>query len=237
MRLFQFASIVAYATFAIALTITTPQNGDKVDFSKPYEVKWTTVASDPETFTLILFSAASPNNQKVITKDAKSSDGSYTIDKLWDIKTGNGYQFNIISNSTHNTGILAQSQTFNVTKVADKPVTSKQDFTKPTITISSSSSSPSCTSTSTSITITTTSRPCILHNTFSTSIPSPSSRAPCSPSSYTAIPSNSINKATSTTHSATQTVAAPTSSVGGSSSITIPAAAGSLMLSLFALAL
>ncbi|KAB8073889.1 Ser-Thr-rich glycosyl-phosphatidyl-inositol-anchored membrane family-domain-containing protein [Aspergillus leporis] len=231
MRLFQLASLVAYATFAIALTITTPQNGDKVDFSKPYEVKWTTVASDPDTFTLILFSSASPNNQKVVTKEAKSSDGSYTIDKLWDIKIGNGYQFNIISNSTHNTGILAQSQTFNVTKVADKPVTSKQDFTKPTIT-NSSSSSPSCTSTK----VTTTSRPCIIHNTFSTSISSPSSRVPCSPPSSTAIPSSSINKATSATHSATQTVAAPTGSTAGSAALTIPAA-GSLVLSLFALVL
>ncbi|KAE8419120.1 Ser-Thr-rich glycosyl-phosphatidyl-inositol-anchored membrane family-domain-containing protein [Aspergillus pseudocaelatus] len=231
MRFFQIASIVAYAASSLAVTITSPQNGDKVDFSKPYTIKWTTVPSDPEQVNIVLKNQTS--SEKEIAKDIKTSDGKYTIDKIWDIETGTGYQFNFVSNSKKNTGILAQSQIFNVTAVADPPKPCKQYFsTKITKT-------PSCTRSSTSTTIKTktTSRPCIIHSTLSTSKPSPSSsRAPYSPSSSTVAPSASVNKATTATNSASSTSAAPTESTGGSAALTIPAA-GSLMLSLFALAL
>ncbi|KAF5862358.1 hypothetical protein ETB97_011794 [Aspergillus alliaceus] len=167
MRFFQIASIVAYAASSFALTITSPQSGDKLDFSKPYTIKWTTVGSDPETFKINLLNQTAANTKKEIAKSVRSADGKYTIEKLWDIEPANGYQFNFESDSKENTGILAQSQVFNVTKVADPP--------KPT------------------------------H--------------------------------TSATNTATHSAAAPTDSTAGSASLTIPAAAGSLMLSLFALAL
>ncbi|KAB8234911.1 Ser-Thr-rich glycosyl-phosphatidyl-inositol-anchored membrane family-domain-containing protein [Aspergillus alliaceus] len=235
MRFFQIASIVAYAASSFALTITSPQSGDKLDFSKPYTIKWTTVGSDPETFKINLLNQTAANTKKEIAKSVRSADGKYTIEKLWDIEPANGYQFNFESDSKENTGILAQSQVFNVTKVADPPKPSKQDFSS-TIT----KPPPSCTSTSTRIRIRTTSRPCIIHNTFSTSSPSFSSapRAPWSPSSSTVTPSRSVNNThTSATNTATHSAAAPTDSTAGSASLTIPAAAGSLMLSLFALAL
>ncbi|GAT22252.1 hypothetical protein RIB2604_01502850 [Aspergillus luchuensis] len=40
-------SMMAFAITALAftaITITQPKNGDQVDFSKPYTIKWTTVA-------------------------------------------------------------------------------------------------------------------------------------------------------------------------------------------------
>ncbi|KAE8135839.1 Ser-Thr-rich glycosyl-phosphatidyl-inositol-anchored membrane family-domain-containing protein [Aspergillus pseudotamarii] len=236
MRFFQIASIVAYAASSLAVTITSPQNGDKVDFSKPYTIKWTTVPSDPEQVNIVLKNQTS--SEKEIAKDIKTSDGKYTIDKIWDIETGTGYQFNFVSNSKKNTGILAQSQIFNVTAVADPPKPCKQYFSTK-ITKTPSSTAPSCTRSSTSTTIKTkiTSRPCIIHSTLSTSKLSPSSsRAPYSPSSSTVAPSASVNKASTATNSASSTSAAPTESTGGSAALTIPAA-GSLMLSLFALAL
>ncbi|KAE8353718.1 Ser-Thr-rich glycosyl-phosphatidyl-inositol-anchored membrane family-domain-containing protein [Aspergillus coremiiformis] len=137
MRFFQIASVVAYAASSLALTITSPQTGDKVDFSQPYTVKWTTVDSDPDTFNINLVSQTTANNKKEIAKNVKSSDGKYTIEKLLDIDTGNGYQLNFESSSQNNTGILAQSHVFNVTKVAE-PTKSTQTSTTQTATESTS---------------------------------------------------------------------------------------------------
>ncbi|PIG89787.1 conserved threonine rich protein [Aspergillus arachidicola] len=243
MRFFQIASIVAYAATSLAVTITSPQNGDKVDFSKPYTIKWTTVPSDPEQVNIVLKNQTT--SEKEIAKNVKTSDGKYTIDSIWDIETGTGYQFNFISNSTKNTGILAQSQIFNVTAVADPPKPCKQYFSTK-ITKTSSSTTPSCTCTSISTTIKTrtTSRPCIIHSTLSTSKSSPSSsRAPCSPSSSTVLPSASVNKGDPFPNNSLychelrfQHLRYFDRVAGGSAALTIPAA-GSLMLSLFALAL
>ncbi|EIT73411.1 putative threonine-rich protein [Aspergillus oryzae 100-8] len=192
MRFFQIASIVAYA--ATSLASLTPSNGP---LSRMYSVEPTPTGeaiSDPEQVNIVLKNQTS--SEKEIAKNVKTSDGKYTIDSIWDIETGTGYQFNFISNSTKNTGILAQSQIFNVTAVADPPKPCKQYFSTK-ITKTSSSTTPSCTCTSISTTIKTrtTSRPCIIHSTLSTSKSSPSSsRAPCSPSSSTALPSASVNK-------------------------------------------
>ncbi|KAL3261562.1 hypothetical protein ABHI18_003648 [Aspergillus niger] len=191
-------SMMAFAVTALAITITQPQNGDQVDFSKPYTVKWTTVASDPSNFTIMLVNM---NSQPTVSKkiaNVKTSDSKYTVDKVVGIPVANGYQLNAESNTTHNTGILSQSQQFNVTKVG-KAETSKENS------ILSSSPSP-CIRPRTSTTITkTTSRPCINHQTTSP------------PSSTT--PSASKTPASATT-SATHTAAASTSSSAGSAAYT-----------------
>ncbi|PYH91062.1 hypothetical protein BO71DRAFT_60355 [Aspergillus ellipticus CBS 707.79] len=117
-------SIVAFATSALALTITQPRSNDQVDFSKPYTVKWTTVGSDPDEFTLLLVNMnGQPNVSKNIA-NIKTSSSSYTIDKVTGIPVANGYQFNAISNTSMNTGILSQSSQFNVTKVGKVETTS-----------------------------------------------------------------------------------------------------------------
>ncbi|RAK73091.1 GPI anchored serine-threonine rich family protein [Aspergillus fijiensis CBS 313.89] len=111
-------AIVAFAASALALTITAPKAGDQVDFSKSYKFQWTTVSSDPDEVTLVLVNMASqPTVNKVITQNAKVSDGSYTVDMITGIPVANGYQLNAIANTTQNTGILSQSNQFNVTKV------------------------------------------------------------------------------------------------------------------------
>ncbi|GCB20342.1 UPF0619 GPI-anchored membrane protein AFUA_3G00880 [Aspergillus awamori] len=201
-------SMMAFAVTALAITITQPQNGDQVDFSKPYTIKWTTVASDPSNFTIMLVNM---NSQPTVSKkiaNVKTSDSKYTVDKVVGIPVANGYQLNAESNTTHNTGILSQSQQFNVTKVG-KAETSKENsiLSSSSSQLSSSSPSPSpCIRPRTSTTITkTTSRPCINHQTTSP------------PSSTT--PSASKTPASATT-SATHTAAASTSSSAGSAAYT-----------------
>ncbi|BCS16038.1 hypothetical protein ASPFODRAFT_212115 [Aspergillus luchuensis CBS 106.47] len=205
-------SMMAFAITALAITITQPKNGDQVDFSKPYTIKWTTVASDPTNFDLILVNM---NSQPTVSKkiaNVKTSDSKYTVDKVIGIPVAEGYQLNAESNTTHNTGILSQSQQFNVTKVG-KAETSKENSilsSSPPSPSQPSSSSPSsspspCIRPHTSTIITkTTSRPCINHQTTS-----PSSTAP----------SASTTPASATT-SATQTAAASTSSSAGSAAYT-----------------
>ncbi|OJJ77673.1 hypothetical protein ASPBRDRAFT_655288 [Aspergillus brasiliensis CBS 101740] len=206
-------SMMAFAATALgmSITITQPKNGDQVDFSKPYTIKWTTVASDPSNFTIMLVNM---NSQPTVSKkiaNVKTSDSQYTVDKVIGIPVAYGYQLNAESNTTQNTGILSQSQQFNVTKVG-KAETSKENsilsssLSSPSQ-LSSSSPSPSpCIRPHTSTTITkTTSRPCINHQ---TTLP---------PSST--IPSASKTPASATT-SATQTAAASTSSSAGSAAYT-----------------
>ncbi|PYH45056.1 GPI anchored serine-threonine rich family protein [Aspergillus saccharolyticus JOP 1030-1] len=111
-------AIVAFAASALAMTLTAPKAGDKVDFSKPYKITWTTVPSDQDQVTLELVNMASqPTVSKVIAENVKVSAGSYTVDKITGIPVANGYQINAIANSTQNTGILSQSNQFNVTAV------------------------------------------------------------------------------------------------------------------------
>ncbi|GKZ46831.1 hypothetical protein AbraIFM66951_009989 [Aspergillus brasiliensis] len=116
-------SMMAFAATALAITITQPKNGDQVDFSKPYTIKWTTVASDPSNFTIMLVNM---NSQPTVSKkiaNVKTSDSQYTVDKVIGIPVAEGYQLNAESNTTQNTGILSQSQQFNVTKVGKAETT------------------------------------------------------------------------------------------------------------------
>ncbi|OOF99063.1 hypothetical protein ASPCADRAFT_204725 [Aspergillus carbonarius ITEM 5010] len=135
-----FISIVAFAASAIALTITEPSANDQVDFSKPYTIKWTTVPSDPSNFTLMLVNMNSQPNVSKKIADVKTSDNQYTVDKVTGIPVANGYQFNGESNTTTNTGILSQSQQFNVTKVG-KVETTSSATTSATQTAAASTSS------------------------------------------------------------------------------------------------
>ncbi|RAL16334.1 GPI anchored serine-threonine rich family protein [Aspergillus homomorphus CBS 101889] len=113
-----FLAVAAFAASALALTIVQPKAGDKVDFSQSYEFKWNTVSSDPDEVTLVLVNMASqPTVNKPIAQNVKVSAGSYKVDKITGIPVADGYQLNAIANTTQNTGILSQSNQFNVTKV------------------------------------------------------------------------------------------------------------------------
>ncbi|GES63573.1 conserved threonine rich protein [Aspergillus terreus] len=266
---FNVASIVAFAASAMALTVTSPAQGDKVDFSKPVDIKWRSVESvdlhpnasaqetptdqtrsDPKNITLELVNMnGQPNVNKQIADGVKASEGHYKVDKLWGIPVAEGYQINIISNEERNTGILAQSQQFNVTRVADPPKTSKRDSihspTTTTITktayTSATQPSRSCSCSYRSRLIKPSARPCVKH--YSSAPPSSTvpSASTSTGESYRGCVESPVSltrhdsaAATSARASATETAPAATSSTAGSASLAVPAA-GSLAMGLLAL--
>lgn len=116
-------------------------------------------STDPQSFDIYLVNnAVYPSLEKKVASDVDTDKGSYTIKDLSGIANGydlslhhyflsnrhirHGFQINLQSDSSHNTGILAQSQQFNVSD-------GKQDSsTSTTATLSSSSSSSSSSSVS-----------------------------------------------------------------------------------------
>ncbi|KAL4943681.1 Ser-Thr-rich glycosyl-phosphatidyl-inositol-anchored membrane family-domain-containing protein [Aspergillus oleicola] len=110
---------LAFALSALALNITYPGTSTRrVDLSKPFTIKWRTVPSDPESFTITLVNSDGHNINKDIVKDVESSEEEYRVDSVSGIPTGENYQINFRSTERNNQGILAQSTRFNVTKVA-----------------------------------------------------------------------------------------------------------------------
>ncbi|CEL08691.1 hypothetical protein ASPCAL11836 [Aspergillus calidoustus] len=138
------SSALLLAVTAGALQVTEPKKNVEIDPSSSFTVKWDSVSTDPSSFDLYLVNnAVYPPVDKKIATDVDTSDGSYTVDSISGLADGPGYQINLFSNEEHNTGILAQSQQFNVTGSDDSSS-------------SSSSATPTTTSTSTSSTSTTT---------------------------------------------------------------------------------
>ncbi|KAL4803604.1 Ser-Thr-rich glycosyl-phosphatidyl-inositol-anchored membrane family-domain-containing protein [Aspergillus unguis] len=112
---------LAFALSALAVTITSPgTTNQKVDFSKPFTIRWNTVSSDADKFTITLVNANGNNVKKDLAKDVDTSEGEYRVESVSGIPVGNNYQINFRSTARDNQGILAQSPMFNVTKVAEK---------------------------------------------------------------------------------------------------------------------
>ncbi|KAL5049097.1 Ser-Thr-rich glycosyl-phosphatidyl-inositol-anchored membrane family-domain-containing protein [Aspergillus fruticulosus] len=150
MRLVLASSLLTFAVSVGALQVTQPEKGAEIDPSSSFTVKWDSVSTDPSSFDLYLVNnAVYPNVEKKIASDVDTSDGSYTVDGVSGLENGGGYQINLFSNSGHSTGILAQSEQFNVTG-ADTTSSSTSSTATPTSTSSSTSTeSESTTSTST----------------------------------------------------------------------------------------
>ncbi|KAL4909022.1 Ser-Thr-rich glycosyl-phosphatidyl-inositol-anchored membrane family-domain-containing protein [Aspergillus multicolor] len=111
---------LAFAISALAMTITSPgTTNQKVDFSKPFTIKWGTVNGDPDQFTITLVNMDGHRVNKDLAKDVDASKEEYRVEKVADIPVANNYQINFRSTEKENVGILAQSPRFNVTKVAD----------------------------------------------------------------------------------------------------------------------
>ncbi|KAL4920018.1 Ser-Thr-rich glycosyl-phosphatidyl-inositol-anchored membrane family-domain-containing protein [Aspergillus aurantiobrunneus] len=119
MRLNSLSLLLAFAVSALALTVTSPRERERVDFSRPYTIRWSTVPSDPQNFTITLVNANSHNVNKDIAVDVDSSEEEYRVERIRDIPVGNNYQINIRSTARNNQGLLAQSPRFNVTRAAD----------------------------------------------------------------------------------------------------------------------
>jgi hypothetical protein len=94
-----------------------------------------------------------PVNQ-LVAENVKTSDGSYTIDGL-STDNGSGYQVNFVSKDPKNTGILAQSQQFNV-ESSGSSSSSSASTTATGTSSSSTSGTATTTATTTASTMTTT---------------------------------------------------------------------------------
>lgn len=110
----QVAVLLALAAPLYAVEITSPSKNDVVDPSKGVTVKWSTVSTDPARAHLVLVNMAAGHTP--FTKDLGEIDlstGSLTISQK-DVPSDAGYQFNFESTAAQNTGILAQSEQFEV---------------------------------------------------------------------------------------------------------------------------
>ncbi|KAK4463889.1 hypothetical protein QBC42DRAFT_147852, partial [Cladorrhinum samala] len=109
-----FLTSVLAATSVTAIQITSPSKHDKVSAATGFEVKWTTVSTDPTTAHLFLVNMAGGHTP--YSKDLGEVDlstGSTVVNEK-DIPDDNTWQVNFQSIETHNTGILAQSEQFTI---------------------------------------------------------------------------------------------------------------------------
>ncbi|KAE8361273.1 Ser-Thr-rich glycosyl-phosphatidyl-inositol-anchored membrane family-domain-containing protein [Aspergillus caelatus] len=150
MRLSYAVSLLPLAASVGALQVTSPKKGEDVDLSKSFTVKWDAVDTDPSSFDLyIVNNAVYPSVEQKIASDVDSSKGSYDVSGLSDLTNGKGYQINFLSNSAKNSGILAQSQQFNVEGSSESTSTA---------TASESKTTTSATGTSTATTVSSSAR-------------------------------------------------------------------------------
>ncbi|KAE8156840.1 Ser-Thr-rich glycosyl-phosphatidyl-inositol-anchored membrane family-domain-containing protein [Aspergillus tamarii] len=150
MRLSYAVSLLPLAASVGALQVTSPKKGEDVDLSKSFTVKWDAVDTDPSSFDLyIVNNAVYPSVEQKIASDVDSSKGSYDVSGLSDLTNGKGYQINFLSNSAQNSGILAQSQQFNVEGSSESTSTT---------TASESKTTTSATGTSTATTVSSSAR-------------------------------------------------------------------------------
>lgn len=132
---FAFAGLLAAAQ---AILVSSPAKDSKVDFSKSVDIIWTSVSTDPSTFNLVLVDQTNmvpiPIQDKV-----KTSDNKFTLTNF--VATpGSAYKFNFLSDDPLNTGILAQSQTFQIIKSGGTPTDDSSSSSSSTTTTDSSSS-------------------------------------------------------------------------------------------------
>ncbi|OQD68847.1 hypothetical protein PENDEC_c030G01801 [Penicillium decumbens] len=153
MRLSLAFSLVPLAVSVGAILVTEPKEGAEINPSSSFDVKWTSVDTDASSFNIYLVNnAVYPTINKKIASNIKTSTGSYTVDSI-DASAGHGYRIDLMSDSTENSGILAQSQQFNVTISAQSSSSSSSTSTS---TASSTEASTSTISTTTASTTTST---------------------------------------------------------------------------------
>ncbi|KAM7186157.1 hypothetical protein V8F20_011495 [Naviculisporaceae sp. PSN 640] len=118
-----FATLAALAAVASAIQITEPKQNAKLDFSKTNTIKWDHVDSDPEEFKIELIDhSTAPETSTVLVAKAKTSDGEYKFENFV-APPGTQYTVKFYAIDNKNTGQLAESQTFAVTKSGVKPST------------------------------------------------------------------------------------------------------------------
>lgn len=216
---FTVATLVALAASASALQVTYPGKDAKLDLTKDNKIEWNSVSTDPSTVDIYLVdNSVYPTVNTKIASGVDTSKGSYTFD-LKGVKAGSGYQINLVSDDAQNTGILAQSQQFDVTE-AGSTSTSAVTFTD-TTTGASTSSTASGSSTTLS--------------TSTTGTASSSASAASSSSSASSSASKTSSKTASETGSSATATA--TATHNAASALSVSAGAGTFLMGIFALIL
>ncbi|MCJ1398335.1 Mucin-21 [Xylographa trunciseda] len=104
-----------YASVALAIVVTSPDDTTTWSDSGKNTIKWTSVNTDPSTVNIVLINnAVYPNTAMNIASNIQTSSGSYTVDSL--TGTGGGFQINLMS--TTNDQILAQSKNFTLSNTS-----------------------------------------------------------------------------------------------------------------------
>ncbi|MCJ1321983.1 hypothetical protein MMC15_007328 [Xylographa vitiligo] len=132
-----------YASMALALNVTSPDNTTTWNDSGSNTIKWTSVSTDPSTMNIVLVNnVVNPSTQTTIASNVQTSSGSYTVSSL--IGNGAGYQVNLMA--TTNSQILAQSDQFTLSNTS--PASGGGSSSSASIFSSTSSSAASSSSTS-----------------------------------------------------------------------------------------
>lgn len=104
-------TLLALASSALALKVTSPDSSTIWSTGEKQTIKWETVSSDESSFNIYLSNKATyPPTDVLLASDVASSDGSFDIDgsKLTD---GDSYTINF-TNGTKTEQIYAQSVSF-----------------------------------------------------------------------------------------------------------------------------
>ncbi|KXG45583.1 Cell wall beta-glucan synthesis [Penicillium griseofulvum] len=151
MRFSILLSLLPLAISVGAINVTEPAKGDKLDVSESFTVKWDSVNTDASTVDIVLINNnVYPNVQEKIASGVETSKGSYTAKGLKGVSNGSGFQINLLSTEAQNTGILAQSQKFDVTEPEKSSSSASTTGTSSTVSSESSSASVSGTTSSAS---------------------------------------------------------------------------------------
>lgn len=150
-----------------AIQVKSPAKDAELDFSKTNEITWSSVSTDPTTFSIVLVDQTNMDST-VIAASVNTADGKYTVTNF-DATPGSKYRINLVANTPNNSGILAQSEEFEITNAGteDAASTTSVSGTSSAATRSSSSTTARA-ATATDATATTSSS-----STFSTAISTP----------------------------------------------------------------
>ncbi|KAJ5036926.1 UPF0619 GPI-anchored membrane protein [Penicillium chrysogenum] len=240
----RFATVLALLPLALsvgAIKVTEPAKNDEVDVSGSFTVKWSSVSTDASTVDIVLVNnAVYPPVEEKIASGIDTSKGSYTASGLKDVTDGSGFQINLISTEAKNTGILAQSEQFDVTE-SDKS-SSSATTTGTSSTVSSASSTASAASTSVVSTGTTstasTSAGVSSTETEASSTATGSTSTGTTTGTETSTNTGMTTSASSATGSASGSASAsasPTPSTGAAMGLVAPGAAAGLLAGVLAL--
>ncbi|KOS48505.1 hypothetical protein ACN38_g557 [Penicillium nordicum] len=124
MRFSTILSLLPLALSVAAVNITEPAKGADVDVSGSFTVKWTSVNTDASAVDIVLINnAVYPTVSEKIASGIDTSKGSYTASGLKGVTNGSGFQINLLSTDAKNTGILAQSEQFDVSEAKSSSAT------------------------------------------------------------------------------------------------------------------